>query len=241
MRVKNNDFDMSILGEMDSIMSSKEHQEIFSPIKKEAQFNPGGSFPGGGVAGGVAKEMSQNQLDAAKIPTQPTTITPPALTPEYIKSILQDILTSPVAPNVQAAAQQALKGTVNAGSVTVLLPHFPGQNAQSLESAIKGLASKVASVSTVIPVIVKIADQLGKMGFELSELVADKLLQTITIEAKAKVVEQDKKGKKVKVDEKGKKDEPKKEKTPKDKAKTDEKNAPKDKGKCDVKKGKKPY
>ncbi len=244
MRVTNN-FDESILGEMDQIMGSEEHKNIFSPMVKQAQ--AAGEAAGAAVspsAGGagalVAKPptSTNEQFHANKknlAGDMPTVSSPEVASLGAVKAKLQEVAGTPGAHGT--AAQAILGGHAGPGAGELLKGHFPGQDPAKLDQLFKQLkpaappaAPTTASVSNVLPTIVKIADALGEMGYELSELAADNLIQTITIEAKAKVTKEEK----AKADKKAKDDEEKAKKGKKEAPKADPK-CKKCGGKCDSK------
>jgi len=205
MRVTNN-FDDSILVEMNDIMNSEEYKKIFSPLVKSASGDPNSMdhLTQETVNTGnklLNKDMNSRpqatnvrNLDQSELgPRDTETPETAQAAPSNIKSVLTNIAQGINASHA-AAAQAVLSGKVNPGAGQVLLSYFKSQNprltSEQLEQQFKSL--KTASVSSIIPVILKVANTLGALGYTQSEAVADRLIQSITVEAKAKVVEKNK-------------------------------------------------
>jgi len=205
MRIRKN-ADFSILNDMDGILSSEEYISLFSPIKKKAQYNPATKSPLQYEPAEMTDETGANVY----APDVPEESYEKQVSVEDVKKVLNNILSdaSFADPSTKAAASSvAYQGRVSEAEVQALSRFFPGVSLDKLKEAFDAFVRqpKQASVSNVIPVVVKIANTLSNMGFELSELAADRLLQTITVEAKSKIKakkdEDEKKGNK-KVDKK---------------------------------------
>ena len=202
MRVKSN-FDESILHDMNTIMNSEEHKNVFSPLVKSAQEQTKVDSAVGDTANNMNKHFNKDlarrtaptnvrNLNQDELGVQDNAVAQTA--PSTNMTAVLNNIAQGLNPNHAAAARAALSGNVGPGTGQVLLSYFktqnPGLTPEKLEEQLRSLSTaKKANVSSVIPVILKVANTLGALGFEESEAIADKLIQTITVEAKAKVVE----------------------------------------------------